>query len=264
MPEKRMIWKAVSTSRKVTKLSLKAALLWTWCIPHFDVAGYLEVEPDDLKYKVMQRRSDVKEDEIRKLVDEIILSRLWLRCKTKNGTQVVFDPKFCDMQKVRREQEAPSKWENKCEIMETITEQQQNNNSGKTEVPPPKLIKVNVSKVSVREFVTLSQDDNEKLSKRFSKDKLEWCFDKLNFWVSTKKKKVVNGYAYFNKGSWLIEEMEKKFNPKGKGYIAQAQGPDLKAQQERDDYLKKFKQKDLDKRRQDIGKLGDILPKPPK
>lgn len=46
--------------------------------------------------------------------------------------------------------------------------------------------------------------------------------------------------------------------------IRQAPEPDLEAQKERDEYLKKFSQKDLDKRKGEIGKLGDILPKPPK
>lgn len=50
---------------------------------------------------------------------------------------------------------------------------------------------------------------------------------------------------------------------KGKGYIATAQGPDLKAEKERAEYLKGFSQKDLDKRKGEIGKLGDILPKLP-
>ena len=66
-------------------------------------------------------------------------------------------------------------------------------------------------------------------------------FDKLNFWRGTKKKqKVVNGYEYFDKGSWLIEEMEKKFNPKGKGYIDRAQVPDKEDQEYRDQVLNQF------------------------
>ena len=64
----------------------------------------------------------------------------------------------------------------------------------------------------------MSKDELEKLSPLFSKEQLEWMFDKLNFWASTKNK-VVNGYAYFKKGSWLIEEMNKHFNlsPKDSG-----------------------------------------------
>lgn len=215
-----MIWKSVSTSRKVNKLSLKAALLWTWCIPHFDVAGYLEVEPDDLKYKVVQRRNDIKEEEIEKLVDEIILSGLWLRCQTNNNTKVVFDPKFCDMQQVREDREAQSKWKGQCEIIEITPDELQKNSSTTPRALPPKLGKVKLNKSSIREFVTISKDDLKKLSHLFKNEELEWMLNKLNFWVGNKEKpKIVNGYGYFRKGSWLIEEMEKHFNlsPKDSG-----------------------------------------------
>jgi len=74
-----------------------------------------------------------------------------------------------------------------------------------------KLSKVKLSKVNIREFTRISKDELEKLSLLFSKEQLEWMFDKLNFWASTKKK-TVNGYAYFKKGSWLVEEMEKRFS----------------------------------------------------
>lgn len=258
MPEKRMIWKSVSTSRKVNKLSIKAALLWTWCIPYFDVGGYLEVEADDLKFRVMPRRNDIKEDEIQKLVDEIVQVGLWLRCKTDNGTEVVFDPKFVDMQKVRKDQEAPSKWENKCEIIEITTAAQQEGNSSTTEVQQqhPRLIKVSKlnkvkeSKEKVREYVTLSQDDFKKLQKRYTPEQLEWCFNKLDAWQSAKDKpKIINGYGYFKKGSWLLEEMEK--------HIFHRQGPKYedwtgKAQEE-------FTPEEIERNKEFVRKLADKI-----
>ena len=100
--------------------------------------------------------------------------------------------------------------------------------------------------INIREFVKISEEDLKKLSQRFNKEQLEWMFDKLNFWRGTKKKqKVVNGYEYFDKGSWLIEEMEKKFNPKGKGYIDWAQGPDKESQEYRDKVLEEFTPEEL-------------------
>lgn len=87
-----------------------------------------------------------------------------------------------------------------------------------TTPPQVKLREDKISKVKEREYVRLTPDQLEKLKKEFSEDRLNWMFDKLNFWASTKKK-VVDGYAYFKKGSWLIEEMEKKF------YITKAPEP---------------------------------------
>jgi len=69
-----------------------------------------------------------------------------------------------------------------------------------------------------REYITLTPDEYLKLKTKYPEDRLEWMFDKLDFWAD-KKKKVINGYRYFKKGSWLLEEMEKHFNmsPKDSG-----------------------------------------------
>jgi len=298
MPEKRMIWKSVSTSRKVNKLSIKAALLWTWCIPYFDVAGYLEVEPDYLKYNILPRRGDITEKDIEDLVKEIISSGLWIRCNNSNGVAVVKDPKFFDMQKVREDREAPSrfsildddiqeppshypwygpKWnkikkqirdrDRVCKICgKTVEENKReleihhikpykefNGNYELANNPnnlvalckschikirynpslitqgalhehsmstpsKSKLNKVKESKEKVREYVTLSQDDFKKLQERYTPEQLEWCLNKLDAWQSAKDKpKIINGYGYFKRGSWLLEEMEK--------HIFHRQGP---------------------------------------
>jgi len=97
------------------------------------------------------------------------------------------------------------------------------------------------NKLSLRDYVYIYEDDLDKISKLYSKDKLEWMFDKLDAWQGTKDKpKIINAYGYFRKGSWLIEEMEKKFALK-------APEPDLKSQKERDEYSAQFTPEQLKK-----------------
>lgn len=74
--------------------------------------------------------------------------------------------------------------------------------------------------IKVREYITLTSDQSEKLKIRFPEERLEWMLDKLDYWAGKKDKpEVIKGYGYFRKGSWLLEEMEKHFNlsPKDSG-----------------------------------------------
>lgn len=113
MAERRTLWKVISQSRKVNKLSLKAALLYTWAIPWFDRDGYLEAEADYLKYNVFPRRDDIKLEDIQPLVNEIINLRLWEECVSDNGNRFIKEPKFKKMQKgMKYEREAKSTFNN--------------------------------------------------------------------------------------------------------------------------------------------------------
>ena len=71
----------------------------------------------------------------------------------------------------------------------------------------------------IREYIRLTTEQYTSLKSQFEKEKLEWMFDKLDFYLSTTKKKYTGAYGFFKKGSWLIEEMEKHFNlsPKDSG-----------------------------------------------
>ena len=75
-----MLWKRVSTSRKVNRLSLKAAILWTWSQPHLDVEGFIEAEADYLKVTVVPMRKDIPEEEIPELVQDGISGFLVPEC----------------------------------------------------------------------------------------------------------------------------------------------------------------------------------------
>lgn len=62
MAQRRMISKDISTSRKVNRLTERAALLYTWSIPHTDDFGRLEGDALSLKAKVVPMRSNTTDE----------------------------------------------------------------------------------------------------------------------------------------------------------------------------------------------------------
>jgi len=66
MAERRMLSKTISTSRKVNRLPDRAALLYTWMIPHTDDYGRMEGDAKSIKAKVVPMRDseimDVEKD----------------------------------------------------------------------------------------------------------------------------------------------------------------------------------------------------------
>lgn len=49
MPKGRMLNKKISVNRTLPNLSVHAALLFTWCIPHLDVEGKMYADPQQIK-----------------------------------------------------------------------------------------------------------------------------------------------------------------------------------------------------------------------
>ena len=80
--ERRSLWGSISTSRKVNALSLKAAILYTWSIPHEDDEGFQEGDPKALKHTVVPYRDDIPLEEIKPLILEI----LTIHQKLNDGT----------------------------------------------------------------------------------------------------------------------------------------------------------------------------------
>lgn len=71
MAERRMISKSISTSLKINKLSDRAALLYTWMIPHTDDFGHLEGDPMSIRAKIVPMR-EFKIEEIENDVKEMV------------------------------------------------------------------------------------------------------------------------------------------------------------------------------------------------
>ncbi len=62
MAERRMLSKTISTSRKVNRLPDRAALLYTWLIPHTDDFGHLEGDALSIKAKVAPMRQITEQE----------------------------------------------------------------------------------------------------------------------------------------------------------------------------------------------------------
>jgi hypothetical protein len=187
-----MLWKRVSTSRKVNRLSLKAALLWTWCQPHLDVEGYIEAEADYLKYNVVPMRKDIKENDIPVLVQEIIDIGLWEAFKC-NGVMVVREIKFNEMQSIKKNDEAPSLYTDKITPVEP-----QGNLGGSTVEPLANINKVNINKVKEGDKESGPSQDPLKITfdwdkKKFinitDEDKLRWrdAYPSVNIDIEIRK-----------------------------------------------------------------------------
>ncbi len=111
MADKRMISRAVSQSRKLSKISLRAALIYTWAIPWFDGYGYIEADPDWIKYNIVPRRDDISLQDIAGVLQELARSKLWKLYKLINDEKIIaFDPKFKDFQNIRMEREGKQKF----------------------------------------------------------------------------------------------------------------------------------------------------------
>lgn len=101
--EWRKLWRTVSLSKKVNKLSKEAALFWTWAIPHFSNHGFLEYDPEDLKTRIIPRRDDMAVENVPGYVEEIIKVKLWQAFKGKDGRVVLLDPRWFEMQNPRKD-----------------------------------------------------------------------------------------------------------------------------------------------------------------
>ena len=65
-----MLSGSISTSERVNKLSLKAALLYTWMLAHCDDQGRISADPHTVKGTVCPMRRDIRERDIQGLLEE--------------------------------------------------------------------------------------------------------------------------------------------------------------------------------------------------
>ncbi len=106
--ERRSLWGSISQSKKVNKVSLKAALLYTWAISHFDDEGYQPGEPRDLKINIVPYRDDIPLEEIKNLEIELVIAGLWNLFHI-NSTVYIQDPVWNERQFFKGIHKIPSK-----------------------------------------------------------------------------------------------------------------------------------------------------------
>ncbi len=106
--ERRSLWGSISTSRKVNAVSLRAALLYTWAIPHFDDEGFLDGEEEQIRAKIVPLRAEFYRDKLKKCIIELENCGLW-RIFRGDSRIIIYDPAFDSHQIFHGFKKIPSK-----------------------------------------------------------------------------------------------------------------------------------------------------------
>ena len=106
--QRRSLWASISTSKKVNKVSMPAALLYTWAISHFDDEGLQEADPKYLKHEIVPYRDDIPLEGIKPLIIELVKAGLW-RIYYTDSNAFIEDPVFFDRQPMGGIHKIPSK-----------------------------------------------------------------------------------------------------------------------------------------------------------
>ena len=107
MPKGRMLNKKISKDIEVAQLSCKAALLYSWCIPHLDVEGRIEASSEVIKGVVMPYRKDFTLSVIKHCIEEIARVDGLIIYYGNNYKYMQFLG-FTKNQKLNKDREAPS------------------------------------------------------------------------------------------------------------------------------------------------------------
>lgn len=106
MPKGRMLMKKISYDERIAKLSLPASHLYTWCIPHLDVAGRIYGDASILKGQIVPYVTELTIDTIPRCIDE--MESHGLVQKYGNGIKYLEFCGFSKNQTLRVDREGPS------------------------------------------------------------------------------------------------------------------------------------------------------------
>ncbi len=167
MRERRSLWGSISTSEKVNRCSWKAALLYTWAIPHFDDEGFQEGTPKALKHNVVPYREDIPLSDIKNLILELVFEKLWDVFHI-NSTAYIYDPVFFERQPMGGIHRIPSKIKKllgdtpKTEFNITATRVAQHTPLCISEVKLSEVKRSEVKRSTTQNPISLSSKDEEK------------------------------------------------------------------------------------------------------
>ena len=167
--ERRSLWGSISQSKKVNTVSLKAALLYTWAIPHFDDEGYQAGEPRDLKINIVPFRDDISIEDIKNLEIELVIAKLWVIFHI-NSTAYIQDPVWDQRQFFKGIHKIPSKIkqiirDTPCTVMSYTQQGVVVHQDGRTS--EVKLSEVKLSEVkgsTTQNLIFLSEDEEKRKS----------------------------------------------------------------------------------------------------
>lgn len=151
MPKGRMLSKKISYDERVGNLSVKASLLFTWCIPHLDVSGRIYCDPYILKGTVVPYVKTLNVGEIEKLCDEMSTVGL-VTIYGKHRKYMQFNG-FARLQHLRPDRESPS-------VIPSLEEVQSNSGANPEEIQV-KLNQIKTNQIKTNQFVSFCNDAME-------------------------------------------------------------------------------------------------------
>lgn len=105
----RFVSRSIGQNEQLARVSLDAALLFTWCVPHVDVEGRMTGNPELIKATVCPLRPEITVGRIPGLLRQLVREGLVLWYET-GGRQYLALPGFSRQQKgLRKDREAPSR-----------------------------------------------------------------------------------------------------------------------------------------------------------
>lgn len=172
--QRRSLWSDIYQSMKVNRLSVEAALLYTWAIANFDDYGFMEGDPRVIKGIIFPKRDEFTVQKIEKLIHEIVSINdspppLW-KLYVVNKEIYIQDPVWFQRQSFHGIKKKPSK------ILKLLTEHQIDTGL------PPELVKEGC------QFGVLSEEKlrEEKLSE-VSKELAKLLLQEIKKWHPTFK-----------------------------------------------------------------------------
>jgi hypothetical protein len=219
MANRRMLSKSISISEQANELSDFAALLFTWMIPHADDWGILPGSPKKVKALVIPMRKQTPK-EVEKAIKEMVSNELiwWYEVEGEKYIQ------FCKWEK---HQEGLHKRTNPKNPLypgssgnfpenpgqenlteENLTEQKRRE---KDISPAPQ-------KIKFAEFVTMTEEEHQKLVDQFGEEKTKDMIERLNLYKGSKGKKYKSDYM-------TILNWDRKDTEKGGQARAVSAGP---------------------------------------
>ena len=106
MPKGRMLAKKISYDEQVAKLSIKATLLYTWCLPHLDVQGRYYADANIIKGSVVPYIGEYTIGDIDNYLTEMV--NVGLVVLYGNGRKYMYFKGFHKNQVIVASREAPS------------------------------------------------------------------------------------------------------------------------------------------------------------
>jgi hypothetical protein len=103
-----MLSKTISTSRKVNRLPDRAALLYTWLIPHTDDFGHLEGDAMSIKAKVSPMRSITEQEVLQDL--ELMVQNELIRTYEVRGEKYIEISNFDTFQTFRTDRKRKAEY----------------------------------------------------------------------------------------------------------------------------------------------------------